>query len=490
MVFVYLLYGEPEDPDEEAAAGQLPRRQATSRSKWQNTWVWPAAPMAEAKSRNDLMAPPFTTAPLLALAALLSGCGAGGLMAAQEGNPAAPPVQGPGLQVHVNEVLVPVVVRDAEGHVVNSLTREQFQVFDRGKIRPVTGFVIEKRSAGKAGDAPLPAASATAGVAPGYPPDRPRRFVALLFDDRHMEEAEVLRARSLATKALGESLEWTDAVAVLSMSGVNSGFSRDPVKLAEAIRKVQAQNLYRHTGRECPMIDYYLADQIVNHHVEIALESAIQNYQTCANLNGVTRAMAEHLVQSVAMRELEIGDQDARVTLSIVREVVREMGTLPGERTLILISSGFLTPSAEAMSLKSQIMDVAASQNVTVNALDARGVYTTEIAASEQGAGSMLALVTGNDSAAQRSKAVSSENVMAELSDGTGGTYFHNSNDLQGGLRRLLLPPEYVYVLECPLADVKPDGSYHHLAVKVAVKNLTVQTRRGYFAPKAAGKKH
>ena len=78
---------------------------------------------------------------------------------------------------------------------------------------------------------------------------------------------------------------------------------------------------------------------------------------------------------------------------------------------------------------------------------------------------------------------------MAELADGTGGTYFHNSNDLQGGLQKLMTAPAYVYVIELSLANVKMDGTYHPLDVKVNRKGLNLQARRGYFAPQPARKK-
>jgi VWFA-related protein len=78
---------------------------------------------------------------------------------------------------------------------------------------------------------------------------------------------------------------------------------------------------------------------------------------------------------------------------------------------------------------------------------------------------------------------------MAELADGTGGTYFHNSNDLDAGFRKLTLAPEYLYLLEFTPQDVKQDGSYHRLKVKVDESGLKLQARRGYYAPKASKKK-
>ena len=77
-----------------------------------------------------------------------------------------------------------------------------------------------------------------------------------------------------------------------------------------------------------------------------------------------------------------------------------------------------------------------------------------------------------------------SEDVMAEMALGTGGTYIHNTNDLRGGLKTLLSSPEYLYLLEFHAHDLKRDNSYHRLTVKVDRKGLKVQARRGYFAAK------
>ena len=76
-----------------------------------------------------------------------------------------------------------------------------------------------------------------------------------------------------------------------------------------------------------------------------------------------------------------------------------------------------------------------------------------------------------------------SENVMAELANGTGGTFFHNSNDLEGGFKSLAQAPEFVYLLEMSLDKVKSDGAYHRLKVKVDRDQLKVESRHGYVAP-------
>ena len=73
---------------------------------------------------------------------------------------------------------------------------------------------------------------------------------------------------------------------------------------------------------------------------------------------------------------------------------------------------------------------------------------------------------------------------MESLADGTGGTFFHNRNDLGAGFKSLTETPEVVYVLELSLDGVKQDGTYHHLKVKVNRDGVDVRARRGYFIPK------
>jgi hypothetical protein len=89
----------------------------------------------------------------------------------------------PVVRSSVNEVLVPVVVRDAHGHVVGNLTKEDFQVFDNGKPQKITGFTLIKRATeNSAANSSAPGRDAIDSPAVSQPPSPPQRFVAILFD--------------------------------------------------------------------------------------------------------------------------------------------------------------------------------------------------------------------------------------------------------------------------------------------------------------------
>jgi VWFA-related protein len=385
---------------------------------------------------------------------------------------------------NVDVVLVPVVVRDKNGHAVGNLKKENFQISDNNKPQPITGFMIQKREKIET-DTRSALVQAVPGATP-TPTIAPNRFVVFLFDDMHLSIGDLAQAQKAGTKMLTASLSGNDMAAIVSMSGkINSGLTTDRAQLQAAIMKMQPQNLYRTTGSECPNIDYYHADLIENRHNSAALEAAIDEVMSCSP--GIDmRDVARRLAETAAMQSLAIGEQDVRVTFSSLREIVLKMAKLPGQTLLVLVSPGFLL-MPETRTEESEIMDLAMQSNVIISALDARGLYTTEIDASEMIKGS--AQTAQLKSEYRRNTMSLNENVMAELAHGTGGNYFHNNNDLEGGFKQLTAAPEYLYMLEFSIKNVKQNGRYHRLKVKTDQNGLTLQSRGGYLAPNPAKKK-
>jgi VWFA-related protein len=386
----------------------------------------------------------------------------------------------------VNVVLVPVLVRDDHGNAVGTLKKEDFQVFDKDKSQTLTGFTIQRRDTATH-DAAQSLTTAPPAGAP-TPVVVPERFIVYLFDDLNLGTSDLVFAQRASTKMLGESLAPNDMAAVLSTSGrTNSGMTRDRAKLTETIASLREQRIFRPAGRNCPDVSYYQADLILNKNDNRAFGSAVQEAFVCANLPPEARNSAEQMARSSATQALSFGEQGTRVALQMIKLIVKKMAALPGQHSLILISPGFLSVTAEAMSAKSEIMDTAAQANVTISAMDARGLYVTMPDASEPSSGSAQTNQMKSEYYAASMSA--NEDVMAELADGTGGTYFRNNNDLGAGFRKLTVAPEYLYLLEFSPQDTKQDGSYHRLKVKVDQDGMKLQARRGYYAPKASKKK-
>jgi VWFA-related protein len=404
------------------------------------------------------------------------------LTAQQAGAPQDAPYK---IDVRVNRLLVPVVVRDAQGHTVGNLKKEDFQVFSNNKPQLISGFSIQQRGTTKDNTASAPGSVTQQTVSPDTLPDH---ITVFLFDDMHLTAEDLAHAREAGMKILSGALTGTAMAAVVSISGrVNTGLTRDTAKLQEALAKLQPMGLYRADNMDCPHIDYYEADLIENKHDPVAVQDANQKFANCNNMPTVATPSniptAERSVESAAIRALALGHQDTQSTYASIAQFVRRMAPLPGRRTLILVSAGFLNIERDSLGAESRIIDLAVQSDVTISSLDARGLYTTELSASERSpALSGQSLQVNLDY--HRNSMKLAENPMAELADGTGGTFFHNSNDLDAGFKSLTQVPEYVYVLEFPLNNVKQDGSYHHLKVKVDREGLRLQARQGYFVPR------
>ena len=394
-----------------------------------------------------------------------------------------------------NLVLVRVVVRDRDGHINGNLQKEDFLLFDKGKPQFISRFSLEKTTERKAEvEASAAAASATAGgkVTPEAAP--PGRYVGYVFDDLHLSIGDLMQARNAADRHLSD-LPVTSRAAIFTTSGqVTEDFTDDVAKLRAAMLRVQPRSNLT-SGTDCPDLTYYQADLIYNKHDPQALQAAVQDTIVCANLDTTTGSArgvpsgsdsttqtAQTMAQGAASRVVSIGDQETRITLKVLTSLVRRLAAMPGQRALVLISPGFLM--LDQQTDEYDVMDRAIRANVTISTLNARGLYTIIPGGDASQSGGNLASLTVR-SQYQRESALVTDGVLGEIADGTGGTWFHDNNDLVEGFRRTVAAPEYYYLLGFSPENLKFDGSYHNL--KVSIKKpagFTLQARKGYYAPK------
>ena len=179
---------------------------------------------------------------------------------------------------------------------------------------------------------------------------------------------------------------------------------------------------------------------------------------------------------------------NSRNTLRVIESLVDGMAKLPGERMILLTSTGFLTGDLEAD--QDLLMAKALHAEVVINTLDAKGLYRVM-----PGGDASDVSADGPDSAARANRGGEERGqrwqtrrttAMAVLASGTGGTFYHNNNDLARGFRELGMVPETMYVLGFSPSGVAADGRFHSLKVRLAAgQRYSLQARLGYAASSA-----
>lgn len=386
------------------------------------------------------------------------------------------------IKVHSNLVQVRVVVRDANDRSVKGLKAEDFQIYDENQLQTIGTFTVETPESRSQKEAPLPRAELT-GSSGSRTVALPERFVALVFDDANLSSRNAVQIKKAAQLFLNSVAE-KDRIGIYSTSGqVTQEFTSDPEALHRTLRGVVPRSTVVTNDRQCPSVTYNMARQIEEYHDAEASAAVAHETLMCA-FGGDPLMMnsAQALAQSAIHQALRIGEAGNTLGFRHLEDILRRLSRMPGERVMVLLSPGFL--HAQQPFDEWQIVDLANRANVVINTLDVRGLDVPD--GGEDMSKSSTDLLETRDQKVQErlNQQLEQSSALAGLAYGTGGTFFHNSNDLMGGLR-LAASPEVCYVLGFAPHDLKQDGRYHTLAVKLTGnEKYSIQARHGYYAPR------
>lgn len=394
-------------------------------------------------------------------------------------------------KVRVNVVLVRVVVRDENGKIVSNLKKEDFQLFDNRKPQVISSFGVETpetaaiktTTARKASGEE--AIATDSGITPRPVTNLPQRFVAMVFDDVHLAMSDATFVRDAATRFFN-AMAPTDRVGIYTTSGQ---VAQEFTDSHEALQKTLLQIVPRPRAtnssfHDCPDIDYYEAYLIQDQHDSQALAVATEDAVQCA-YNGDERQQmaAGQLAQTAAMRMVSDGDADTLYAYRHLDDIARRLAVMPGQRVMVLVSPGFLQ-TQETLEA-SELIDRATHGNIVINTIDARGLYVPDLGGDIASPAHDSARTAGLKSMYRTTGQSMQADVLGELADGTGGTFFHNRNDIDEGMREAGVAPAISYLLGFSPQNLKLNGSYHTLKVTLTNrKKLALQARRGYYAPK------
>jgi len=414
----------------------------------------------------------------------------------------------PLLRIETELVQIDAVVTDKQGKLARDLKRADFELFDDGKKQEIAHFAI--------GTAAQPARwlavekkPAEKRVADATPVEiRAGRYVVIAVDDFHLAPENLMIAKRTLQRFINDQMVGGDQVAIATTSG-NIGmfqqFTDERDVLERAVNRLSIQQRTATSSSDVPRITDYQAELIDTGDMD-ALELAVQEIlrqepmpappqaagrggMNATGLGGVG-SPRERAIQQAQSRARSIVAQNAhytRATLSNLESVIRNLGALTGRKMLVLLSDGFYlggNSSSQIYDMR-RIIDAATRAGVVIYSIDARGLVAIPPG------GSASDSFGGDDINLPGARArVESRGVQAKL-DGlnalardTGGTLFNNSNDLSLGLQRVLDANETYYVLAYEPSTPYRDGRFHKIEVRIAGRpDLTVRTRKGYFAP-------
>ena len=355
----------------------------------------------------------------------------------------------PIFRLGVSLVQLDVVVTDRHGRHVTNLGPGDFEVYQDGRLQPVTAV-----SYVDAADDWVDASGL-----PPLPPDalKPRdarRVMAIVVDDLRMSFESLANARYGLKRFAEREFHPGDLAVLVTTSG----------------------------GRRNPPVQTFSP---------LVLKSAIGRLGY--SLWGVRGASALDPISDPRDLLDGIGYDNfqertfALSSLERVEAVIDTMKALPGRKSVTLVSEGFSVfgfgmDNQLIRDFMRQLVDHANRAGVVVYALDPRGLVVTGPTAADNVNPARMAELSMMRSGALRD----SQDGLRYLAGETGGFAVVDSNDLAGGMRRIITDQNGYYLVgyQPDAGTVRTDGSGRYMKLKITVKTkgLRVRTRSGFYA--------
>jgi len=391
------------------------------------------------------------------------------------------------------EVPVHVLV---DGQPLRGLTREHFEIIDGRKTREVLDFeVVDLGSL----EALSNLEASTEAPAPIVPLSARRHFL-MLFDLSFAQPQAIVKAREAATNLVRDQFHPSDLVAVATYSGIQGvrllhGFTPDRERTAFAIETLGAPQLVRAAPDPLGLLFG-------------GLEGSIRTVQNQGR-GGAARAEALlTFTRSLERQERrQMGERITDLSASFA-DLARLLDSAPGRKHVVYLSEGFDasvlfgTQDREAQQRMNQAVEDgriwevdsderfgdAHSQNqlekmfeefrrsdCTLQTVNIGGLHS----AADVGQGSR------RDFERNRAALSGQDDALSLMAGATGGEYIRNFNDLSRAMGEVLERTALTYILTFEPADLKLDGKYHRLKVRLkgGPKGARVVHRPGYYAP-------
>jgi VWFA-related protein len=362
------------------------------------------------------------------------------------------------LKVNSDLVLTNIVVRDKKtGAVVKGLTEKDFTITEDGKPQHIASFDFENvDEAAALNEATINAAAPNGvfGAKTGTATTeelRNHRLIVMFFDITSMQPDDLDRAQDAARNYINKQMHPADLVAVVSLDAT---LSLDQDFTASKDLLLKAVNAYGGTQGS----GFGAGATSTSNQVEDA--------------------------SSFSPDESEYNDINTDRELFAIEDISKSLAYLNEKKSLLYFSGGIQRDGIENQASLHAAINVSVRANVAIYSVDARGLQAIS-PLGDATTGNLRGANSFNGAALQNNldSNFNTQEVMANLSSDTGGKAFFDSNDFSGAFDRIQKDTSAYYVIGYHSTDLRRDGRYRRLSVKINRGDVKLEYRPGYYAP-------
>ena len=395
------------------------------------------------------------------------------------------------VKVKSNLVNIDVIVKDKKGKFVSDLKADDFTITENGQPQKMEFF--DAPLSGTGTDTRKPGTAATDSPAPA---SAPRNFVSLVLDFQTTDVTNLKQVREGAVKYVREQVTDADVVAVLSVTNglrMLQAFTQDKARLIAVLENLGASP----DSKTFEQKD--IAENISNLREFLTTNDSGSAGGITSPGGGSAAArvmIAQRVLQQFIRLRTALSLQQARPVLAALAALAEGLRPIPGKKTVVLFSQGFVTPAVLDWQVQTTI-DLANRANVAIYIIDSAGLRGAAQASGSLVPSSPLAGVSAITNQEQRIRAVGGETVfdnarqegqtreydiLYRISGDTGGRFLKGNNDIGQGLERINQEIQSRYTLAYRSTNQNFDGTFRKVKIEVRRPDLQIVSRNGYYA--------
>src|SRR5271168_1597416 len=365
-------------------------------------------------------------------------------------------------------VRIDVEVTDKSGKPIKGLKQDQFIITDDGKRQSISTFLysdIESIETAGTEDA-KPIVVPVDNEGPNAPNVeaigdqlRDRRLIVLFFDMTSMQPDDLIRAHDAADKFVKQQMTKADVVALVAFSTkltVLVNFTNDRAALQKGVAQLTANS---------------------SNDLSSPLYAAAANGEY---------DVQEYTGAAFTPDETEFNVFNTDQKLAAVEGLANVLAGFPGRKALVEFTGGITQTGEENRTQLRAATDAANRADVSIYSIDSRGLFAAPPGGdATTNAATGTSMFTGAAVFHQTDQREDSRDTLATLSTDTGGKAFFDLGDLSEAFPAIQRDNGGYYLIGYNLgADVKRDGRWRSIRVKVNVPGAHVRYRDGYYAPR------